>query len=140
MPTATARESRPAQVGGGGQPQADIFDDQHDVQIGLIDMLADCLSSARRMHQVEEVLAQLIRQSEIHFLSEALLMRLHEFPNYEDHRREHEEFLAGLEDLRCRVNEGSPIEAPLQDLRRKLLTYIAEQDRAFYRFLDTHAG
>ncbi len=69
---------------------ADNIDAEHRVQLGLIDALRDAVRQGDKRAVVGEILDQLIAYSELHFVSEQLLMRLYAYPDYEDHSQDHE--------------------------------------------------
>lgn len=69
---------------------------EHQVQIGLLRALERALQDGDRDGQAAEILEQLKVFTNVHFLSEALLMRLHSYADYDQHCQEHDALLEVL--------------------------------------------
>lgn len=65
------------------------IDYEHQVQTSLVESLCRAAEAGRDADAVEEILVQLIRFSEAHFMSEELLMRLASYDDYDDHVADH---------------------------------------------------
>ena len=118
------------------------IDSEHDVQIQLLDSLLHALQKADGLSPANYILDQFIEFSDMHFLSEQLVMRLHGYPGYEPHLEEHTRLMKKVREIRSSVNSG---EAKIgfqlvQQLREWLLTHIAIEDVAFGEFLRSKEG
>jgi hemerythrin len=81
-----------------------------------------------------EVVQQLYDYSEAHFGSEQVLMRLHSYPEYQSHEREHGDLLTALRNLLDRIGEEGGASAA-GALRRWLTAHIHHADEAFVEYL-----
>ncbi len=119
-----------------------VIDSEHDVQFQLLDSLLQTLQKPDELSPANYILEQFIEFSDMHFLSEQLVMRLHGYPGYEPHLEEHTRLMKKVREIRSRVNNGeTQIGAQLvDDLREWLLTHIAVEDVAFGEFLKTREG
>ena len=81
-----------------------------------------------------EVVQQLYNYSDAHFASEQVLMRLHSYPGYQAHEREHGDLLAALGNLLANLaaEESSRTAAALH---RWLTAHIHHSDQAFLDFM-----
>ena len=118
------------------------IDSEHDVQMQLLDSLSHALQEVDGLSPANYILDQFIEFSDMHFLSEQLVMRLHGYPGYEPHLEEHTRLMKKVREIRSTVNSG---EAKIgfqlvQQLREWLLTHIAIEDVAFGEFLRRKEG
>ena len=118
------------------------IDSEHDVQLQLLDSLSQTLQKPEGLLPANYILDQFIEFSDMHFLSEQLVMRLHGYPGYEPHLEEHTRLMKKVREIRGQVNKGeAKIGAQLVDeLREWLLTHIAVEDVAFGEFLKSREG
>jgi hemerythrin len=65
------------------------IDYEHQIQTSLVESLCKAVEADRDASAIEEILVQLIRFSEAHFMSEELLMRLASYDDYDDHVADH---------------------------------------------------
>ncbi len=118
------------------------IDTEHDVQLQLLDSLAQTLQKPEGLSPANFILDQFIEFSDMHFLSEQLVMRLHGYPGYEPHLEEHTRLMKKVREIRSNVNRGEE-KISLQlvhELRAWLLTHIATEDIAFGEFLKKKEG
>ncbi len=119
-----------------------MVDSEHDVQLQLLDSLSDTLKKSDGIAAANYILEQFIEFSDLHFLSEQLVMRLHSYPGYEPHLEEHTRLMKKVREIRSKVQQGEEkIGVQLiHELRVWLLTHIASEDVAFGEFLRTREG
>ncbi|MDR3439659.1 hemerythrin family protein [Telmatospirillum sp.] len=119
-----------------GTGQADM-DAEHKVQIGLILALEQSLQRGRGRGDITDILSQLVEYTNIHFMSEQLLMRLHAYPDIGAHEMEHDHL---IEQLR-RVEDGvgaSDSEMTVTEigmLKRLVIDHIKTHDHVFSQYL-----
>lgn len=65
----------------GANPQT--IENEHRVQFGMFNALREAISAAREKERLESLFGQLLEHSNVHFMSEQLLMPLHDYPEYE---------------------------------------------------------
>jgi hemerythrin len=113
------------------------IDAEHDLQMQLLDSLAQALEKGGDFSPVKYILEQFIEFSDMHFLSEQLVMRLHGYPAYETHLEEHTRLMKRVREIREIVFRGE--EAPsiqlIHELRGWLIAHIATEDVAFGEYL-----
>lgn len=113
------------------------IDSEHEVQFQLLDSLTQTLAKGDEIAAANYILDQFIEFSDMHFLSEQLVMRLHGYPGYEPHLEEHTRLMKKVREIRSSVQHGEQ-QISLQlilELRDWLLTHIASEDVAFGEFL-----
>jgi hemerythrin len=118
------------------------MDGEHRVQVGLLAALRDAVAGGRGGDEVDEILAQLVDYTKVHFASELLLMRLYAYPQYQAHAGEHDEALQRLEELGQRLaagDEALTLET-VDTLEDWLVGHIRRADRAFGGFRHRLAG
>ena len=108
---------------------------EHALQYKLLSE-AERLLNEGRTDAAREVVQQLHDYSEAHFGSEQVLMRLHAYPGYQSHLREHGDLLNALRQLLANVGTG-PASASAADLRRWLSSHVHHADQAFLDFMQT---
>ncbi len=117
-----------------GVPEIDA---EHGLQIGLVDALEDAVAQGRERELADGILEKLLDFTNVHFLAEELMMRLHEYPQYEPHIAEHDRLVRELEDLRrsYRAGDRGVTLEVIHQLRSWLRGHIETKDLAFARFL-----
>lgn len=118
------------------------IDSEHDVQMQLLDSLSETLQKPDGISPANYILDQFIEFSDMHFLSEQLVMRLHGYPGYEPHLEEHTRLMKKVREIRSRMDQrqaGASAQLVYQ-LREWLLTHISTEDVAFGAFLKTKEG
>jgi hemerythrin len=117
-------------------------DSEHDLQMQLLDSLAQTLAQGGDFSPAKHVLEQFIEFSDMHFLSEQLVMRLHNYPAYEIHLEEHTRLMKKVREIRDAVFQGqrAPSLQMVQELRDWLIDHIASEDVAFGQFLQKEKG
>ena len=80
---------------------------------------------------------QLENFTDAHFASEQVLMRLHSYPGYWAHEREHGLLLQEFRRLRDEIASASAGDLPKQAdaVRRWLVSHVNSSDQAFVMFL-----
>jgi hemerythrin-like metal-binding protein len=119
-------------------PQPQHIDSEHQVQIGLLNALCDAVEQGDDDGQIQEILDQLVSYSELHFMSEQLLMRMYAYPHYEDHLRDHELMTERLRQIRDRVVQGeqSFALATAHSMKLFLVSHIQSRDHDLTTYLE----
>ena len=113
------------------------IDTEHDLQMQMLDSLSESLQKGGDFSPARYILEQFIEFSDMHFLSEQLVMRLHSYPEYERHLEAHTQLMKKVREIRDSVFRGefAPNVQLVQELRDWLLNHIASEDVAFGEFL-----
>ena len=118
------------------------MDAEHQVELALLDALHEAVSRDLGPNRVAEVLEQLLEHTNVHFMSEQLLMRLTAYPQYEAHAGEHDELIVKARMLQSHVATGEtkPTLALIDSMRNWLVQHIDGKDRALAAYLSGHSG
>ena len=113
------------------------IDAEHDLQMQLLDSLSQAIQRGGDLSPMKYILEQFIEFSDMHFLSEQLVMRLHGYPAYEPHLEEHTRLMKKVREIRDHVFRGetAPSVQLIHELREWLVNHIATEDAAFGEFL-----
>ncbi len=108
-------------------------DTEHQLQTRLLAVLRDAVETGRDRAVVDEILKRVEDTSNVHFMSEELMMRLDAYDQYGAHVEEHRRLLDQLRELRARFEAD-----PAFDLRDSigwiegwLVNHIKGMDRRF---------
>jgi|SRR5208283_701882 len=118
------------------------IDAEHDLQMQLLDSLSQAIQRGGELSPMKYILEQFIEFSDMHFLSEQLVMRLHGYPGYEPHLEEHTRLMKKVREVRSNLLQGDnvPSLVLVEELREWLVTHIAQEDAAFGSFLKKKEG
>ena len=118
------------------------IDAEHDLQMQLLDSLSQAIQRGGELSPMKYILEQFIEFSDMHFLSEQLVMRLHRYPGYEPHLEEHTRLMKKVREIRANLikDERQPSLALVEELRTWLIEHIATEDAAFGTFLKAKEG
>jgi len=117
----------------------DEIDSQHRKLVGLVNDMAEAMRAGKGKTVVGKVLKNLVEYTAYHFETEEGYFREHEYPEYEEHRRMHQELTKRAKELKRAFDLGKPIVTAqvMQFLSNWLNKHIVEEDRKFGRYLDT---
>jgi hemerythrin len=112
------------------------LEDQHHVLDELIDQMHNALSQRKGSRAVGEILDKLEDYSRVHFSIEESLMRILGYPDYEQHKGEHENLVAQLSELKEKVAAGKQSVSfqLLHFLKRWLANHVATSDKSCHQF------
>ncbi|MCW8890627.1 MAG: hypothetical protein OQL20_08220, partial [Sedimenticola sp.] len=111
------------------------------VQIGMINLLSQAIKDEKSTIEKTIILDQLISYTEVHFLSEQLIMRQHSYEGYDEHDAQHDDLMERLLRIKDNVlSETASLESTLlNELRDLLVNHIATQDRMLTNYLQSVA-
>ncbi len=114
------------------------IDNEHRVQIGLLNALYEAVKDEKPAAEINQILNQLTTYSELHFMSEELLMRMYAYPHYEDHVHDHEAMTEYLNDIMRTVTAGQDdmVLKTASDMRQFLVSHISTRDEALSEYLN----
>ncbi len=118
------------------------IDAEHDLQMQLLDSLSQAIQRGGELSPMKYILEQFIEFSDMHFLSEQLVMRLHGYPGYEPHLEEHTRLMKKVREIRANLMKGEnePSLVLVKELRDWLVQHITSEDAAFGAYLKTKEG
>ena len=118
------------------------MDREHLGQVGLLNDLKAAVRSGADDSVVYALLNELVEHTNLHFLSEQLLMRLHAYEAYESHFLEHERLLAEVQNLKRNLSTGTVTDkhSLIEALRSWLLVHIQTADKTLAEYLNRRAA
>lgn len=119
---------------GTGVAEVDV---EHQLQVRLVESLQQAVATRQGREMIGALLTQLADASNVHFMSEELLMRLHSWERYEAHVEEHRRLLEDLDALRALFTKGddSGLQEGVGRVQAWLISHIRGMDRAFAEYV-----
>ena len=113
------------------------LDGEHKVQIDLIRAVEQGLAMGKDRTELLAILEQLVDYTNMHFMSEQLLMRLYAYPEIGMHEATHDKLMEQSRRILTDFSgdEISSVSAELLLLKQWLLDHIRTDDYAFYVYL-----
>ena len=115
------------------------MDGEHQVQMDLIRAVEQGLAMGKSRTELLTLLEQLVEYTNVHFMSEQLLMRLYAYPEIGAHEAIHDKLMEQsrrvLTDFAS--EEISNVSAELLLLKQWLLDHIRTDDYAFFLHLSS---
>jgi hemerythrin len=110
---------------------------EHEIERHLLDDLERAVAERAQAGQVHELLRQLVEHTNLHFLSEQLVMRQLAYPGLEAHEQEHDDLMAQARQLQQHVEAGEvePTLRFIAAMRHWLTAHMAGKDQALARYL-----
>lgn len=114
-----------------------LIDEQHKRIFFLLNRLHEVVAGSQPRAEVEQVLEDLVRQTQEHFRTEERFMAEMKFPGIEEHRGQHGKLEDGLYGLMVRFRDGDASMAMLVTtyLGSWLRHHIREGDKAYADYL-----
>lgn len=114
------------------------IDNQHKKLIEELNRFYDGLGKRRNKEGMSDILYQLKQYSIYHFQTEEELMRKYSFKGYLAHKKEHDEFIAKIDTLQNKLDEGKLLlTIELTGFMKDWLSnHILKTDKAYSQFLN----
>ena len=118
------------------------MDREHAGQLSLLNDLKAAVRSGAPDSLVYALLDELVEDTNLHFLSEQLAMKLNAYEAYESHFLEHERLLAEVQNLKRSLAAGTATDKSslIEALRSWLVVHIQTADKALAEYLSTRAA
>jgi hemerythrin-like metal-binding protein len=115
-----------------------IVNEQHKKIIELLNRLSAATASDEVQNVIEAIVEEVVTYSNYHFTTEELLMTTHGYPEYEEHRKEHDDFRAQASDFQKNVRTKGPAIVPdvIKLLTNWLDHHIMTVDKKYGPFLN----
>jgi hemerythrin len=115
------------------------FDDQHKKLIDMVNELHDAMKVGKGKDLLEKILAGLIQYTVTHFANEERLMKQHNYPGYEQHKKEHHLLTLQVKDVQKKYHEGDAVlsQSVLTFLKEWLQNHIKGTDKNYAPFLNS---
>jgi len=82
------------------------IDEQHHMLVDILNEFYQAIHQRKGTAVAEQILERLADYTRIHFAVEESMMRLLDYPDYEEHKRLHDELIETLKDLTVRFASG----------------------------------
>jgi hemerythrin-like metal-binding protein len=111
----------------------DSMDSEHRLQVSLVNALEELVRQGMDTSLIVKTVEQLVGFTNVHFLSEELMMRLYSCPQHDAHKLEHGRLVGQVDEIRRRLEAGEqkPALESIDALRRWLVDHIKSMDQAF---------
>ncbi len=113
------------------------IDEQHKVLIDLLNKLHNAILHHHGADTCGQIMDELCEYTKIHFSVEESILRILDYPSYENHKEHHEKLLSQVRELRHKMEtEDHSISFELLHFLKKWLTiHIMEEDTAYTEHL-----
>ena len=113
-------------------------DDQHRQLVAHLNNLYEAMQAGKGKDALNTVMNGLVQYTTEHFATEESLMKLYDFPGYDEHKEKHEKLASHVVKLKQKFDTGE-ISSPLQItnfLKDWLARHIMGTDKAYGPFLN----
>ena len=108
------------------------IDEQHKILVDLLNNLYRAIHEHHGNEATITTLNDLIEYTRIHFAVEESLMRVLDYPDYEEHKRHHEQLISQIHGLSEKVASGKHVGFELLHFLKNWLTrHILEEDMEY---------
>jgi hemerythrin len=115
------------------------FDDQHQKLVEMLNELHDAMKVGKGKEVMGKVLDKLIQYTATHFADEEKLMQQHSYPDYEQHKKEHNKLVLQVLDVQKQFHGGNAVitSAVMNFLKDWLQKHILGDDAKYGPFLNS---
>jgi hemerythrin len=113
------------------------FDDQHKKLVGMVNQLHDAMKVGKGREVLGDILQSLAQYTITHFGDEEQLMKLHNYPEYEEHKKEHNNLVLQVKETLEAHRQGKNIltQNIMEFLKKWLTDHIQGSDKKYGPFL-----
>lgn len=113
------------------------MDGEHRLQLDMIQVLERAAAAGEPSDEVRDLAARLIDFTDVHFMSEQLLMRLAAYPDQRGHEAEHDLLMERMRSLQTAfdLNDSDIMVKEAVRLRDMLVTHMGTHDLLLSRYL-----
>ncbi|MFP4604687.1 MAG: bacteriohemerythrin [Bacteroidales bacterium] len=115
----------------------DEIDTQHMQLVSLINDLYEAMSKGQGKEKLNEIFNELFDYAKTHFFTEEKLMLVYGFPGYEEHKKEHQNFVEEIKKYKGKFEGGeskTSIEVA-KFLKEWLVNHILKTDQKYAPYL-----
>jgi len=119
------------------------IDEQHKLLVDLINQLHEAVVKSTDEVILNDILTELAQYTIVHFTVEESLMRIFDYPRYEEHKKQHESLKDQVFELQVKIKTGeSSIGMEILGFLRNWLTHHILKDDKLYTpfFLEKGIG
>jgi len=119
----------------------DLIDDQHKLLIQKIADLAEAVNKTQGAEKILKTLGFMVEYTDFHFSAEEELMKEHDYPEMENHLKQHAQFIQMLKNLEEDFEEEGATKALGTSINTYLINWLIKHiqkvDVEFGAFLKT---
>lgn len=118
--------------------KVELFDNQHRKIIDLLNVFHQHLIEGKGKKIINAIIDELEQYAMEHFTAEESLMQKHQFPLFDEHKKEHAYFKSKLVDFRIHLYDTNS-EVTINTyvfLKNWLITHILNTDKKYSGFLN----
>ncbi|MDH5516308.1 MAG: bacteriohemerythrin [Gammaproteobacteria bacterium] len=114
-----------------------LVDEDHQILINLINELQTATQFKVEQKKIDEIMQRLISYTKYHFDREETLMRNNHYPDYENHKKLHQEMIAKINDCTSKYHsdQDHTIYDALDFLKTWLINHIKGSDREYIPYI-----
>ncbi len=112
------------------------IDNDHRALLDLVAQLQESVTQGCGREVISRALSNLVAYVKIHFGREERLMRHHQYPDYAEHKTEHDAFARTILEFEVDYQQGlsEPSQELLQYLKEWIVTHILGTDKKYESF------
>jgi hemerythrin len=122
----------------------EMIDTQHKQLIAAVNNLIETCRLGKGMEELEKSLNFLNDYTIKHFFDEEQVQQKYNYPDYQNHKRFHDNFKVTVRDLKIKLIMKGPSEELIQEVRAKigdwLVTHIQGQDIKMAAYVKSRLG
>ncbi|HPM43296.1 MAG TPA: bacteriohemerythrin [Candidatus Omnitrophota bacterium] len=116
----------------------EVIDEQHKKLIDNINILHDAMKEGKAKDILSKIFDGLVEYAVNHFATEEGFFYIYDYPQAEEHKKEHDNFKAKVRDMKAKF-EGGKVGLPIElsdFLRDWLQKHVLDMDRKYGPFLN----
>ncbi len=83
------------------------IDEQHKVLVAIITQLHHAIKEKHSSQVVVDILSRLTEYTKTHFMVEESILRIMKYPDYNDHKKQHDHLIKKMSHLKKKVKKGN---------------------------------
>lgn len=114
------------------------FDDQHKKLVDMVNQLFDAMKAGKGNQVMGDILKSLIQYTQTHFAAEERIMKQYGYPDFENHKKEHNALVLQVLDLQKQFQDGKAVltQNVMTFLRDWLSKHIQGEDKKYGVYLN----
>jgi hemerythrin-like metal-binding protein len=115
-------------------------DAQHQKLFSLVNTLHEAMKSGQGRSVIADTVRELERYTQTHFLAEEAMMERSQYPKLNQHRLEHQKFIAQVQQFRDDLEAGGKCDsvAVMKFVKDWLANHIMQTDKMYSGHLNSH--
>ena len=111
------------------------MDMQHQQLVTLVNQLHDAMTTGHGREKITSILRELVSYTKRHFAAEESFMQTIKYPNYDSHKRLHDELTRKVVEFQARLEKGELVtpNTLLNFLNMWLINHIQQEDMQYGR-------